>query len=70
MSDEQLKKPVFCLRNHTGKAAEEHMACPYCFGKKRELIENGERKEFCDYDPDQDPITFGFPEGSSRNAGG
>jgi hypothetical protein len=70
MSDEQPKKPVFCQRNRTSKEADEHMACPYCFGKKRELVEDGERKEFCDYDPDQDPITFGFPEGSSRNAGG
>ena len=70
MSDETPKKPVFCLRNHTSKEAEEHMSCPYCFGKKREVIEGGERKEFCDFDPDNDPITFGFPGDSSRNAGG
>ena len=69
MSEEHSHKPVFCLRNHSSKEAGEHMACPYCFGKKRELIEDGERKEFCDYDPDEDPVTFGFPDDSSRNAG-
>lgn len=67
MSDEQPNTPVFCLRNHTSKDAEEHMACPYCFGKKREVIEGGERRAFCDFDPDQDPVTFGFPTGTSRN---
>jgi hypothetical protein len=69
MSEKHSHKPVFCLRNHSSKEAGEHMACPYCFGKKRELIEDGERKDFCDYDPDKDPVTFGFPDDSSRNAG-
>ncbi len=70
MSDEQANKPVFCKRNHRSKEAREHMSCPYCFGKKRELIEHGERADFCDFDPENDPIAFGFPDDSSRNARG
>lgn len=70
MSEDQSKKPVFCKRNHTSKDADEHMSCPYCFGKLREVIENGERTEFCDFDPDEDPITFGFPDDSTRNSQG
>jgi hypothetical protein len=70
MSEDRAKKRVFCLRNHVSKDAEEHIGCPYCFGKKREVIEDGERQEFCDFEADQDPLTFGFPDGSSRNAGG
>lgn len=70
MSQKHPPKPVYCVRNHTSKATEEHLSCPYCFGRKREVIEAGERKLFCDFDPDRDPIVFGFPDGSTRNANG
>ena len=63
-------KKVFCVRNQVEKTAPEHLSCPYCFGKKCELVENGERKEFCDFDPDKDPTSFGFPENSTRNLKG
>ena len=63
-------KTVFCVRNQCEKGAPEHLGCAYCFGKKREVIEKGERKEFCDFDPDKDPTSFGFPENSSRNLKG
>jgi len=69
MADEQTKRPVFCIRNHTSKDADEHLACPYCFGRKREVIEQGERKDFCDFDPERDPAVFGFPTDTTRNAG-
>jgi hypothetical protein len=69
MSDEKTRRRVFCVRNHVSKSSEEHLQCPYCFGKKREVIDEGERREFCDFNPDDDPVTFGFPEGSTRNAG-
>lgn len=70
MSDEQPKRRVFCVRNHVSKSSDEHLHCPYCFGKKREVIDEGEREEFCDFNPDRDPVTFGFPEESSRNTRG
>jgi hypothetical protein len=63
-------KKVFCVRNQVDKSAPEHLSCPYCFGKKCEQVENGERKQFCDFDPDKDPTSFGFPEGSTRNLKG
>lgn len=63
-------KTVFCVRNQIEKGAEEHLGCAYCFGKRREVIEKGERKEFCDFDPEKDPTSFGFPETSSRNLKG
>lgn len=51
MSDEQEPKKVYCIRNRLMKDASEHVGCPYCFGKKREAVEGGERKDFCDFDP-------------------
>lgn len=70
MSEEQTPKRVFCLRNHIMKESIEHSKCPYCYGKEHELIELGERKHFCDYNPDKDPVSFGFPEDTSRNSRG
>ncbi|MGC4113738.1 MAG: hypothetical protein QM765_03570 [Myxococcales bacterium] len=67
---EPTGKKVFCVRNQVDKTAPEHLTCPYCFGKKSEQVENGERKEFCDFDPEKDPTSFGFPENSSRNLKG
>lgn len=68
--DEGTGKKVFCVRNQVDKGAPEHLSCPYCFGRKCEVVERGERKEFCDFDPDKDPTSFGFPEGSTRNLKG
>ena len=68
--DPKAEKKVFCVRNQMEKGAPEHLGCAYCFGKRREVIENGERKEFCDFDPDKDPTSFGFPENTSRNLKG
>ena len=64
------RKRIFCVRNQCEKPADEHLGCPYCFGKRREVIESGERKDFCDFDPEKDPTTFGFPEGTTRNLKG
>jgi hypothetical protein len=61
---------VFCVRNRVPKAADEHLACPYCFGRKREVVEGGVRAEFCDFDEDRDPVAFGFPEKSTRSLKG
>jgi hypothetical protein len=70
MSEQQGAPKVYCVRNRLMKEAGEHISCPYCFGKKKELVENGERSEFCDYNPDKDPISYGFPEDTNRNLRG
>ena len=70
MADDQGPRKVYCVRNRLMKDAAEHIGCPYCFGKKREVIEDGKHLEFCDYDPDKDPISFGFPEDTTRNLRG
>jgi hypothetical protein len=69
MSEDRALKRVYCIRNRVAKTPEEHAACPYCFGKSQELIGGGVRVTFCDFDPDKDDLTFGFPVDSSRNAG-
>ena len=63
-------KVVFCVRNERMKAAKGHLECPYCYAKALEEIESGERARFCDFDPEKDPTSFGFPEGTSRNLKG
>jgi hypothetical protein len=60
---------VLCRRLATLRTVEEHLGCPYCFGKRAE-VEAGDRSEFCDYQPGVDPVTFGFPENSGRLANG
>lgn len=64
--NEASTKRVYCVRNHTTKKASEHLRCPYCFGRSREVVEAGEHERFCDFDPEKDPVSFGFPEGSTR----
>jgi hypothetical protein len=70
MSDEQASRRVYCVRNQIMKDAGEHLQCPYCHGRVREVVEQGERGDFCDYDPATDPMSFGFPQDSTRNARG
>jgi hypothetical protein len=61
---------VYCLRNKLIKQVDEHLTCPYCFGRTREKVESGECKHFCDWDSEKDPVAFGFPPGTSRNEHG
>jgi hypothetical protein len=70
MAGQTLLKGVFCARNKMLKDPGEHLSCPYCFGRKREVIERGERTEFCDFDPTKDPVSFGFPQGTLRDLRG
>lgn len=57
--------------NRTGQqySLDTHERCPYCWGS-RERIERGKHEGFCDYDPDRDPIHFGFPDGTARHTRG
>jgi hypothetical protein len=58
---------VMCNRTGSPRTVEEHTSCPYCYGRARE-VETGDRGQFCDYQPDRDPVAFGFPEGTSRES--
>ena len=62
-------KTVHCRRVDAAKTVEEHADCPYCFGKHDE-IESEDRARFCSYDPDKDPIIYGFPPDSHRQRNG
>jgi hypothetical protein len=56
---------VHCVRVDAPRALAEHEACPYCFGRGRD-VESGDRQRFCDYERERDPVVFGFPQGLSR----
>ena len=52
---------VYCRRVKRPLPLAEHERCPYCFGETGE-IKTGEHEKFCDFDPEKDPVNFGFPE--------
>ena len=54
-----------CRRTGQDYCLDEHARCPYCFGSQKDL-ESGEHEKFCDFEPGKDPVSFGFPEDSSR----
>jgi len=43
----------------------EHARCPYCDGDERH-IKTAKHGAFCDFDPDKDPVSFGFPTDDGR----
>lgn len=51
---------VFCQRIQEPLSVGEHKKCAYCHGTL-EAVRDGRHEEFCDYDPDRDPLQFGFP---------
>lgn len=53
---------VFCRRLQRPLPVAEHEKCLYCFGGAAE-IRTGDTARFCDFDPEKDPIQFGFPDG-------
>jgi len=57
--DDATKK-VECRRVNKAVSADEHKQCPYCFGTVTEIC-SGRHETFCDYDPEKDPVSFGFP---------
>jgi hypothetical protein len=64
MSEPTKHDEVHCRRIDRKLPPEEHADCPYCYGKKK--VEGGEHAEFCDFEPDKDPIVFGFPKGPAE----
>jgi hypothetical protein len=60
---------VHCPRLGKDRTVEKHAECPYCFGKAGDVAP-GERPRFCDFQPGEDPVTFGFPTDTTRNRAG
>lgn len=54
-----------CKRTGESFDPKIHLRCPYCFGGEAE-VRSGEREGFCDFNPEKDPVSFGFPRDSSR----
>ncbi len=57
---------VFCRRVERHLPVQEHLDCPYCYGK-RSKVESAEHGRFCDFEKGKDPIHFGFPEDFGRH---
>jgi hypothetical protein len=62
-------KAVYCKRLDKQLPVAEHADCVYCHGDEEE-IKTAEHERFCEFDPDKDPVHFGFPEGTSRDLEG
>ncbi len=62
-------KGIHCRRVDKKLAPCEHEACPYCHGSKAQ-VETGEHGLFCNYDPEKDPVHFGFPNEGTRDLKG
>jgi hypothetical protein len=56
----ETSEQVYCQRIQEPVSVDEHKKCAYCFGTVEAVVE-GNHEEFCDYDPDRDPLQFGFP---------
>jgi hypothetical protein len=66
--NESRRKPelnVYCRRLQQELPVSEHADCPYCFGSK-DQITDGVHRGFCGFDPEKDPIQFGFRPDSER----
>jgi hypothetical protein len=67
--DSNSEKMIWCRRYQRERPVAEHNLCLYCFGRQSE-VESGDHEKFCDYNPDQDPKHFGFPEDNIRDLNG
>jgi len=56
---------VQCRRIHKDLMASEHRDCPYCFGTE-ETVRSCGYATFCDFEPEKDPLAFGFPDAFGR----
>ena len=63
------EKVVRCRRTGESYDADEHRRCPYCYGSLADVAD-GDHETFCDYDPEKDPISFGFPPDGTRHQSG
>lgn len=63
-------KTLRCRRTGQMYEVPTHAKCPYCFADDDTIARGGTYKDFCDFDPDKDPIHFGFRHDSTRNENG
>jgi len=62
-------KMLRCRRTGQEYDTCTHKQCPYCFGEERD-IESGEYENFCDFQEGEDPVSFGFPDDTTRRRSG
>jgi len=62
-------KMLRCRRTGQQYDTCTHEQCPYCFGEERDVA-TGDYEKFCDFREGEDPVSFGFPDNSTRNRGG
>lgn len=60
---------TFCRRLGQPLSVTEHKSCSYCHGRESD-IRSHDHARFCDYDPDKDPLIFGFPDSHGRHQDG
>ena len=63
-------KTLRCRRTGQMFQVSVHARCPYCFADDDTIAKGGQYERFCDYDPEKDPINFGFPPDSTRTQSG
>jgi hypothetical protein len=63
-------KELRCRRTGRMYTVAEHLTCPYCSGKAEDIAAGGDYECFCEFEEGKDPVTFGFPDGTSRNEHG
>jgi len=63
--DAPSKGAIRCQRTDQEYDCSEHERCPYCFGNTAD-VRAGDHTKFCDYDPEKDPVSFGFRANSDR----
>ena len=59
---------VFCRRTQRDLPVHEHQDCPYCH--RAEDVDTGVHGKFCNFDPEKDPVSFGFPDETTRRQSG
>jgi len=57
---------VFCRRLQKRLPEQEHLECPYCYGRVDD-VRSKEHERFCDFQPGEDPIVYGFPTTHGRH---
>jgi hypothetical protein len=63
-------KTLRCRRTGQTFDVPQHARCPYCFADDDTIAKSGDYEDFCDFDPEKDPINFGFRHDSTRNENG
>jgi hypothetical protein len=63
-------KTLRCRRTGQMFTVEKHVECPYCFGDEGAVRKGGQYKDFCEFKPGDDPVSFGFPPDSTRSQHG